>query len=83
MESKTYTVCDIEKQIRNFDKRYSECKGCNIERGVKCYYDNKDKITIQQKIYYEKNREKLLEKQQITETKKTQIIKNYLDHKLS
>ena len=27
------------------------------------YYENKDKISNQQKIYYEKNRDKLLQKQ--------------------
>ena len=30
---------------------------------MKRYYDNKDKISIQQKKYYEKNRDKLLQKQ--------------------
>ena len=30
---------------------------------MKRYYNNKDKISIQQKIYYEKNRDKFLQKQ--------------------
>ena len=63
MENKICTVCKIEKHINNFYRKYSECKDCNIKRGVKRYYSNKDKISIQQKIYYEKNREKLLQKQ--------------------
>ena len=63
MENKFCTQCNIEKHINNFYKRYSECKDCNIKRGVKRYYDNKNKISIQQKIYYEKNRDKLLQKQ--------------------
>ena len=63
MENKIFTVGKIEKQINNFHKKYSECKACNIKRGVKRYLDNKDKISIQQKIYYEKNRDKLLQKQ--------------------
>ena len=56
-------MCNIEKHINKFYKKYSEYKDCNIKRGVKRYYDNKDKISIQQKIYYEKNRDKLLHKQ--------------------
>ena len=56
MESKICTQCNIEKHINNFYKKYSECKDCNIKRGVKRYYDNKDKISMQQKIYYEKKR---------------------------
>ena len=63
MANKICTVCKTEKQINNFYKKYSECKDCNIRRGVKRYYDNKDKISIQQKIYYEKTRDKLLQKQ--------------------
>ena len=63
MENKICTLCDIEKQINNFYKRYSECKECIIKRGKTRHYDNKDKISIQQKIYYEKNRDKLLQKQ--------------------
>ena len=63
MESKICTQCNIGKHINNFYKKYSECKNCNIKRGVKRYYDNKYKILMQQKIYYEKNRDKLLQKQ--------------------
>ena len=63
MDSKICTQCNIEKDTNNFYKKYSECKDCNIKRGVKRYYDNKDKISIQQKIFYEKNKDKLLQKQ--------------------
>ena len=60
MDTKTCTMCNIEKDINNFYKRYTECKDCNRTRGLKRYYENKDKISNQQKIYYEKNREKIL-----------------------
>ena len=63
MDDKTCTVCIIEKHINNCYNKYSECKDCNIRRGVKRYFNDKDKISIQQKIYYEKNRDKLLQKQ--------------------
>ena len=51
MENKTCAVCNIEKQISNFYKRYLDC---NIKRGVKRCYENKDKISFQKKLYYEK-----------------------------
>ena len=63
MDNKSCTVCKIGKQINNFYKKNSKCKACNIKRGVKRYFDNKDIISIQQKVYYDKNRDKLLEKQ--------------------
>ena len=64
MEIKICTVCKIEKQINKFYKKYSECKDCNIRRGVKRYYDDKDKISMQQKnIMKQKNKDKLLQKQ--------------------
>ena len=63
MEGNICTQCNIGKHIKNFYKKNSECKECNIKRGVKRYYGNKDKISMQQKIYYEKNRDKLLQKQ--------------------
>ena len=63
MDKKTCTVCNIEKHINKFYEIHPECKVYNIKEGVKRYYDNKDKISNQQKIYHEKNRNKLLQKQ--------------------
>ena len=58
MDTKTCTKSNIEKHINNFYKKYSECKDCNRTKGLKRYYENKDKISNQQKIYYEKKIEK-------------------------
>ena len=63
MDTKICSMCKIDKQINNSYKKYSECKPCNIKRGVKRYYNIKDKISNHQKIYYEENRDKLLQKQ--------------------
>ena len=63
MDSKVCVVCKIEKSIDNFYNKYRECKQCNIKRSTKRYYENKDKISNQQKIYYEKSRDNLLQKQ--------------------
>ena len=60
MNTKTCTICNNEKDINNFYKKYSECIDCNRARGLKRYYENKDKISNQQKVSYEKNREKIL-----------------------
>ena len=32
MDTKTCTMCNIEKHINNFYKRYTECKDCNRTR---------------------------------------------------
>ena len=63
MNSKVCVACNIGKSIDIFDSKYRECKQCNIKRSTRRYYENKDKISMQQKIYYEKNRDKLLQKQ--------------------
>ena len=54
MESKVCVVCNIEKSIDNFYNKYRECKPCNLLRSTRRYYDNKEKISNQRKIYYEK-----------------------------
>ena len=41
-------------------RKYTECKTCNSNRSLKPYYENRDRISNQKKLYYEKNREKLL-----------------------
>ena len=60
MDTKICSMCNIEIHIDNFYKKYTEFKDCNRTRGLKRYYEDKDKISNQQKIYYEKNREKIL-----------------------
>ena len=84
MDNKTCTVCNIEKHINNFYKKYSEFKACNIKRGVKRYYDNKDKIQQFNKKHIMKKTEiNYYRNKMITGTKGTQIIKNYLNPMLN
>ena len=54
MNTKSCTICNNEKDINNFYKKYSECIDCNRARGLKRFYENKDKISNQEKVYYEK-----------------------------
>ena len=49
-------MCNFEKHIDNFYKQFSECIDCNRARGLKRYYENKEKIPNQQKNYYEKKK---------------------------
>ena len=51
MDTKTCTMSKIEKHINIFYKIYSEYRDCNPARGFKRFYQNKDKISNQQKIY--------------------------------
>ena len=79
MDDKTCTVCNIEEHIINFYKKFSECKDCNSKRGVNRYYDNKDKTSIQQKLFYEKKEINYYRNKMFTEIKETQTLKNYID----
>ena len=80
METKTCTICKIGKRINNFYKKYSECRDCNRARGLKRCYENKDKISNQQKFYYEKNREKiLLQKQNNRSIRFRDLVVSYVE----
>ena len=79
MDSKICVVCNIEKSIDKFYKKYRECKPCNIKRNMKRYNENKDKISNQHKKYYEKNRDVLLARSKIYQQNRkshTQQIKD-------
>ena len=67
MDSKVCVVCNIGKSIDNFCNKYRECKQCNIKRSMKRYFENKDKILNQRKLYYEKNRDVLLAKSELNQ----------------
>ena len=79
MDKKICVVCNIEKSIDNYYNKYRECKQCNIKRSMKRYDENNDKLSNQRKLYYEKNREKLLAKSKIYQQNRiscTQQIKD-------
>ena len=59
MDTKTCGMCNIEKHFNNFYRKFSNFRDCNRARGLKRYYENKEKISNQQKHYYEQNREKI------------------------
>ena len=80
MNTKTCTMCDIEKDINNFYKKYTECIDCNRARRLKTYYENEDKISNQQKIYYEKNRDRiLLQKQNNRSIQFRDLVLSYIE----
>ena len=62
MENKVCIICNIEKSFDNFYNKYRERRLCNIDRSLGRYYENKDKLSNQRKIYYEKNRECYLQR---------------------
>ena len=80
MNTKMCTICNNEKDINNFYRKESECRECNRARGLKRFYENKDKISNQRKIYYEKNRGKiLLQKQYKTCIQIRDLVISYVE----
>ena len=67
MDTKVCVVCNVEKSIKNFYNNYRECKQRNIQRSMKRYYENKDKLSNQRKLHYEKNRDMLLAKSKLNQ----------------
>ena len=76
-KSKVCVVCNIEKSIDSFYNKYREGKQCNIQRSMKRYYENKDKLSNQRKIYYEKNRDVLLAKSNLNQQNRNYERKIY------
>ena len=56
MEKNICTMCNIENHNNIFYNKLSDCKACNINRGVRRYHISKDKTSVQRKNYYEKKR---------------------------
>ena len=63
METKICSMFNIEKHIEDFYNKYTECNSCDSRRNLKRYYENKDKLSNQRKIYYEKSKYIQLQKQ--------------------
>ena len=79
MNSKICVVCNIEKSIDNFYNKYRECKPCNIKRSTRRYFENKEKISNQHKLYYEKNRDVLLARSKIYQQNRKSHTKQIKD----
>ena len=65
MESKVCVVYNPEKSVDNFYNKYKECKQFNIKRSSKRYSKNKDHLSNETKIYYERNRDVLPAKSKV------------------
>ena len=72
-------MCNIEEHINKFYKKYSECKDCNIKKGVKLYYNNKDKKSIQENFFLKNVETNFYRNKVITGIKETQNIRNFLE----
>ena len=70
MEGKVCVIRNTEKRNDNFYNKYRECKPCNIQRSMKRYYGNKEKLSNQRKLYYEKFRDVLLAKSKLNQQKR-------------
>ena len=79
MDRKICVVCNAEKSIEKFYNKYRECKPCNIRRSTRRYFENREKISNQHKLYYDKNRDVLLARSKIYQQNRksqTQQIKD-------
>ena len=56
-------MCNIGKHIKRLKNFFAEFRNCKSKRGLKLYYDNEDEMSNERKIYYENNKDKLLQKQ--------------------
>ena len=81
MESKVCVICNTEKSMDNFYNKYRNCKPCKTKRSLGRYYENKDKLSNQRKMYYEKNRDVLLAKSKINQQNRKPLTQQIKDLK--
>ena len=67
----------MEKHIEDFYNKITECKECNCKQGLERNYKNKDRISTQQNFYCEKNRDKLLQKQNERQIQFKELLRSY------
>ena len=67
MESIVCVICNPEKSNNKFYNKFRECKQCNIKRNLKRYFENKDKLSNQRKLFYEENRDVLFSKSKLNQ----------------
>ena len=57
MDSKACVTWNTGKSIDNFNHKFSESRQCKIKKSLKRYYENKDKLSNQQKHIMKKLRQ--------------------------
>ena len=72
-------MCNIEKHIKKFYKKFSECKDCNDTRALKRYYENKDTISNQQKYIMKKKEKMSLQKQNNRSLQFRDLVISYVE----
>ena len=80
MERKVCVICNTEKSIDNFYNKYGEIKPCNIQRSMKRYYENKDKLSNKRNFFFEKNRDVLLARSKLNQQNR-KYDKKYINNK--
>ena len=70
-------ICNTEKSTDNFYSKYRECKPCKIQRNMKRYYENKEKISNQRNLFYEKKRNVLIAKSKLNQQNRKYERKKY------
>ena len=79
MESKKCVFCNTEKSIDNVYNKDRECKQLYNERSLICHYENQEKVSNQQKKYFERNRDKPFQKQNIRYIIYKEIHRSYVE----
>ena len=78
MDSKICDIFNTEKSNDSLYNKYREYKQCFKKRSLKRYYENKDKISNQRKLFYGKNKEKLLKKQDNRNLYCKELVRSYI-----
>ena len=80
MDTKTCTMCNIEKHMNIFYRKKPRLQRLQFSGGLVRFYEHKDKISNKKKIYYEKNIDKiLLQKQNNRRIQLRDLFRSYVE----
>ena len=79
MESKICSLCSFGKIHQKSFQIFADCKVCNNKRGLKRYYDNKDRKSNRIKVYKEKNKDIMLQQQNDRYIHFKDLVRRYVE----
>ena len=78
MDRKSVLCVKMNKQSEIRTKKHAICRDCITRRNLKRYYENKDKLLDQRKLFCEKSRDKIFQRHNVIYTNFKEVLRSYV-----